>query len=134
VAFNTFSENFSVFRCRAALTFNVRCFETSPSLRDFNQNIKSCTGSRLYKRELPSTVVLWRTVLDKICFCWIKTCKRTADMLTLSQRFKTVIVSAIIGTRYLKDVAFGWVNIWYIRRCHCIQTDTKICRIIHSKT
>ena len=47
-AFNVVPENLLVSRCCFVLAFIVRCFETSPYLGGFTQNIKSCTGSRLY--------------------------------------------------------------------------------------
>ena len=47
-AFNAVPENLLLFLCLFALAFVVYCFETSPYLGGFTQNIKSCTGSRLY--------------------------------------------------------------------------------------
>ena len=48
-SFSAIPENLLLFLCCFALAFIVRCFETSPYLGGFTQNIKSCTGSRLYK-------------------------------------------------------------------------------------
>jgi len=46
--FNAVPENLLVSHCCFVLAFIVRYFETSSYLGGFTQNIKSCTGSRLY--------------------------------------------------------------------------------------
>ena len=79
-AFYVVPENLLVIACCYALAFKGYCFETSSYLGGFTQNIKSCTGSRLYSwRRMEHKINLKRHTAEKPCVLWLTFLNKTLD-------------------------------------------------------